>query len=224
MLTRKRFTLSPLAGLALAFLLVGGLTGLHFTAHPAHAQVAPQAADVPGQPPKEVQDLLTALDDLDVMHVLLPLKLTPEQMDKLATAITNAKTDYDKKATALSSAPLLKMADEIRTTRKKAISGTTIPTDFDDRVKAIQKDVSTKRKDIDTQNILSVSAVCKTILTAEQFGICVKLEKDAYKQLKRYNDQATDAQYFNAYIMDVFISNPRIVPLLKEMKVAQTPK
>ena len=114
--------------MAVLALLGGGVIGaFYLTSHSAHAQA--QSRTSAGQASKEVQELLVDLDDLDTLHVLLPLKFTPEQMDKLSAAITSAKTEYDKKYTALSSAPLLKMADEIRETRKKAMAGTPVPTD-----------------------------------------------------------------------------------------------
>jgi hypothetical protein len=45
-----------------------------------------------------------------------------------------------------------------------------------------------------------------------------------YKRSKRYNEKATEAQYFNAYVLDLFVNSPRIVPLLKEMATAQVIK
>ncbi len=205
---------------AVLLLLGGGIAALHLSSHSARAQAPPN----PTQPSKAVEDLLLELDDLDTLHILLPLKLTPEQMDKLIPMFTTAKTDFDKKSAALTSAALLKMADEIRATRKKAIAGTAIPTEFDDRVKAIQMEVAGKRKELDTTNIVAVSNACKTILNADQYALCAKMETDAYKRNKRYNDKATVAQYFNAYVMDAFIANPRTIPLLKEMRAAQPEK
>jgi hypothetical protein len=220
MFTRIHPAVSRLTSLmaAISVLGAGGLA-FYFTAHPAGAQG--QAATDSGQTSKEVQALQVELDDLDTLHVLLPMKFTPEQMDKLVAAISSAKADYDKKYAALSSAPLLKMADEIRETRKKAIAGTAIPTTFDDRVKGIQADFNTKRVELDTNNIVALSAVVKPIFTADQIALCTKMEIDAYKRNKRYSDKATDAQFFNAYVLDVFVGNPRTVPLLKEMRAAK---
>ena len=224
MFTRMRPLLSPIASLAAAGLLLGGLMSLHFTSRPAHAQAPPQAADASGLTPKDTQELITDLDDMDVLHVLLPVKLTPEQMDKLATTITDAKADYDKRVAALTNPPLAKLADEIRSTHEKALRGTMTSADFDERVKVMQKTFVAKRQVLDNENIGRLGPQCKTIVTAEQFAVCVKLEKDAYKQMQKYNEKSSDNQYFNAYVTDVFISNPHIVALLKEMKAAQTPK
>ena len=211
--------ISRLTSLAAVVLLLGGGGGavtLYLTAPAAQAQAPP----TPGQPSKEVQDLLVDLDDIDALHILLPLKLTPEQIDKLIPAITASKADFDKKVAALSSAPLLKIADEIRATRKKAVAGTMVPVEFDDRIKALQLEFSGKRKELDNANIVALSDACKAILTADQVARCAKMETEAYKRNKRYNDKATDAQYFNAYVLDAFINNPRTVPLLKEMRAA----
>lgn len=221
MFTRKHPFVSRLApALTVVSLLVGGLGALHLSSHPARAQAPTNS----GQSAKEVQDLQLALDDIDTLHVLLPLKLTPVQMDKLVAAISTAKAEYEKKLPALSNAPLLKMADEIRDMRKKAIAGTPVPSTFDDRIKGIQADFDAKRLELNTANILAVSNACKPILNADQIALCAKMEIDAYKRNKRYNDKATDAQYFNAYVVDVFIGNPRVMPLLKEMRAAQPGK
>jgi hypothetical protein len=215
MFTRPNPALSRLSSLTVALALVGGGFGaLQVTSHPARAQAPTNAA----QPAKEVQDLLMDLDDIDTLRVLLPMKFTPEQIEKLIPVINNARTDYDTKSAALTSVPLLKMAAEIRETRKKAIAGTPVPTPFDDRIKGIQADVAAKRKALDAANILALSDACRKILTADQYALCIKMEIDAYKRNKRYNDKASEGQYFNAYVLDVFLGNPRTVPLLKELK------
>jgi hypothetical protein len=221
MFTRIPPIVSRLTSLmAVVSLLGAGVVALHLTSPAARAQ----AATGSGLQPKEVQDLLTDLDDLDTLHVLLPLKFTPEQTDKLVAAIAAAKTDFDKKSLPLTSVPLLKMAAEIRETRKKALAGTPVPAAFDDRIKALQTEVIAKRKELDAANIVALSAVCKGILTADQVALCSKMEIDAYKRNKRYNDKATDSQYFNAYVLDVFLGNPRTIPLLQELKAAQAGK
>lgn len=207
-----------LTSLAAVITLLGGAV-LYSTSHPANAQATTSTF---AQQPKEVQDLLTDLDDLDTLHVLLPLKLSGDQMEKLATAITTAKADYDKKSLPLTSTPLLKMADEIRETRKKALAGTPIPSTFDDRIRGIQEDVSKKRTEYENAGLSSLSTAVKAILSAEQISTAAKLEIDAYKRNKRYNDKATDGQYFNAYVLDVFLANARTPQLLREMKTAQS--
>lgn len=223
MFTRIHPVVSRLTSVMAALSVIGGgVVASYLTSHPARAQG--QTAPTSAQTSKDVLELQTALDDLDALHVLLPLKLTSEQMDKIAAAITSAKTDYDKQRLALSSAPLLKMADEIRETRKKAIAGTPVPGAFDVRIQGLQADFNTKRVDLDTKNLVALSAVIKPILTADQVTQCAKMEIDAYKRNKRYNEKTTDVQFFNAYVLDVFIGNPRAVTLLKEMRAAKGDK
>jgi len=226
MFTRIHPVVARLTSVMAALSVIGGgVVASYLTSHPARAQG--QTAPTSGQSPKDskdVQELQTALDDLDALHVLLPLKLTGEQMDKIAAAITSAKTEYDKQFAALNNGSLLKMADEIRETRKKAIAGTPVPAAFDARIQGLQSEFNTKRVDLDTKNLVALSAVIKPILTADQIALCTKMETDAYKRNKRYNEKTTEAQFFNAYVLDVFISNPRAVPLLKEMRAAKGDK
>src|ERR1051325_11023201 len=98
------------------FLLPGLALALLTFSNPVGAQ----EAETNGRPTREAQALLDALDDIDTLRSLTPLKLSADQIDKLIAAVTAAKADYDKKVTALASGPVLKMADDIREARKQA--------------------------------------------------------------------------------------------------------
>jgi hypothetical protein len=200
------------------FLLAILLAGSFRAGRSAHAQ--DQGAGALSQ--KEVQELLDDLDDIDTMHALQPLKVTPDQADRLVTVISAAKADYDKKILALGGSPILKMADEIRTTRRQVLAGKEIPKDFDDRVKKIQQDFYAQRKKLNDQNILRMSTEARNILTPQQIATAAKLEKSTLQKLGRYNPDTTDSQLFNQYVVDIFIYYPRILPLLKEMKAVNT--
>src|SRR5438046_10582176 len=79
------------------FLCLGALTGWSRMLHPAQAQL-PDTGD---KAAREAQALVEALDDIDMLHSLNPLKMTPEQVGKLADAVTATKVDYDQTVTTM---------------------------------------------------------------------------------------------------------------------------
>lgn len=175
-----------------------------------------QEADAGGKPPKEVLQLFDDLDDLDKLHYLNPLKLTTAQIDKLLAAIAAAKETYDKKVADITLPPIRKMGDEIRETKKRALAGADIPKTFDDRIKALQQNYFNQREKINVDNWTGLVTATKKILTEEQVALAIKLAKTGQKGASGQDDK-----WYNVYVLQVFISYPRITPLLNEMKAAK---
>lgn len=186
--------------------------------------VRAQEGDSSGRPTKEAQELLDALDDIDVLRSLTPLKLKPDQLDKLITAITTAKADYNKKVSALASDAVVKMADDIRSMHKEVLAGKTTPKEFDDRVKKLQTEFLTQRDVLNGQNILRMSGAVSAIFTDTQRAAVVKMEKDVMQKLGIYQSGTAESKLFNAYVVDLFINTGRIVPILKDLKAATEAK
>ena len=164
--------------------------------------------------------LVVDLDDILTLRAVTPLKLQSEQMDKLVTALTAAHTDYDAKVNALGTSIYGTSATEIRDVKKAALAGGAIPKDFEDRMRKNQTDFLAQRDALNTANIKAVAAACKAVLTDQQVAVATKLERDQWDKDHPTAKDATDAQLYNLYCVDLFISNPRIVPLLKEMRAA----
>src|SRR5258708_1950678 len=73
------------------FLLAGALLwAQHKTPAVAQSQDASKATAT-------AQELAEAVDDIDRLRVLNPLKLTADQLDQLASGLTTIRADYDKK-------------------------------------------------------------------------------------------------------------------------------
>ena len=83
----------------------------------------PQNPGETGKPSGEVLALFDMIDDIDWLRNLNPLKLKSEQITRMIAAITTVKTDYDKKAAALATTRVVKVAEEIRATKKKVLAG-----------------------------------------------------------------------------------------------------
>ena len=169
----------------------------------------------------EATAIVADLDDIERLRVLNPLKLQPEQLDKLITALTSAQTEYDKKVNALGASIFVPLGSEVRDVRKKALGGSSIPKDFDDKLKKAQTDFLKQRDDLNTENIKSVAAACKMVFTDKQVTAATKMERDQWNKDHPDIKDATDTQLFNLYCVDVLISNPRSISLLKEIRAAQ---
>jgi hypothetical protein len=163
------------------------------------------------------------LDDIDRLRVLNPLKLEPDQIDKLVAALTSAQADYEKKVNSLGAGTFGPVASEARDVKRQVLTGGAIPRDFDDKIKKIQTDFLKQRDDLNTANIKAVAAACRSVLTDRQVTVATKLERDQWNKDHPDVKDATDTQLFNLYCVDLFIANPRAIPLLKEMRAAAKP-
>ena len=216
---RKRFALNVrparvgfLLSIALTLTFMGG-------ASLARAQDKDKAG-------ADVAQLLSDVNDIDFLRPLIPLKLTPEQMDKMAAAIAASQAAYDKKLKAIAGPTLAKLADRIHDVKQKALQGEPIPQEFDTYAQAAEKQLIASRVKLDQDTIVLLSGALEDILTAEQVKIAAKLDKDAQIKLKKVaaTAQKTDAQWFASYVTDAIFTSPRIVPLLKEMRAVAAPK
>ncbi len=171
--------------------------------------------------PPATQELITALEDIDHMRNLNPLKLTPEQLDKIITLLGDAKAEYEKKVNALGSVPLLQIADEIKSTKKQMLTGGLLPEEFDLKIQRIQNSFWVRRQSLNFENLGKVSKEMNAILTPKQIEIATKQEKEHYTKEGNDPAKATNAQLFNLYLADSFIGYSRMIPLLKEMRNAE---
>ena len=189
-----------------------GFTLVGYGAHGAKAQGS--------KTPDEMSAIFDDINDIDKLRVLNPLKLTAEQVGKLVTLVQDEQKAYNKRLADAAVAPLKPLAKDVKEIRSKLLSGGTIPTDFDEKVKNIQTDFLAKRKKEDAGTVSTLSAGMKQILTKEQVDVAVGLtrnltKKDGQDTLKGDNDA-----FFNLYVIGTFITYPRIVPLLQDMQKA----
>lgn len=178
--------------------------------------------DAQEKPPvkSDAAAIVVELDDIDRLRVLNPLKLQPDQLDKLATALSSAQADYDKKVKALGEAVFGPTAGEVQAMKKQVLGGGAVPKEFEDKIKKLQADFLKQRDELNTANIQHVASACKMVLTDTQVAAATKLERDQWEKDHTDSKNVTDTQLFNLYCVDMFISNPRAVPLLKEMRAA----
>ncbi len=174
----------------------------------------------------DVAQLISDLDDIDTMRPLIPLKLTPEELDRMISVISAVQTDYDKKFKAIAGPALVKLADQIRDVKQRTLKGEAIPKDFDALAKQAEAEIIGKRKTLDADILVSVATSLESILTSDQVKIAAKLDKDAQTRLGKAtpNTQRTEDQWFGSYVKDAVITVPRIVAVLKQMRAAANAK
>ncbi|HZO91468.1 MAG TPA: hypothetical protein VFB38_24310 [Chthonomonadaceae bacterium] len=199
------------------FLLALALAAAMAAAPIARAQGQPPQ---PGSaPPKETLELFNDLDDINKLSALNPLHLTPEQLDKMIIVVSAAQADYEKKLTALKLASIHSIASEVPEMKRRALAGGAVPKTFLDRVIALSQSFLTRKDRLDADALIGMATQLRGILTPQQVDTAVQLIKEQAPKDGMSTRGAND-KWFNAYVLQVFISYPRIVPLLKEMRAA----
>lgn len=206
---RRKKAQSMLLVLCLSVAL--GLCGLST----AHAQETASTTS-------DVTQLVNDLDDIDALRPVLPLKLTMEQLDKIIATVSAMQTGYDKKLKAIAGPALVKLADQIRDVKQKSLKGEAIPKDFDLVAKQAEAEIVGKRKTLDAETLAALTNQLENILTPEQVKMAAKMDKDAQIKVGKATaaTQRTEPLWFASYVRDAFITVPRIVPVLKQMRSA----
>jgi hypothetical protein len=174
--------------------------------------------------PKEVQAVFADISDIDKLRILNPLKLSGEQLDKIIAVLKKAQTEYNSKLQEAAVPPVRNLAKEIRDTRQTMLEKhTTVPKDFDEKVKKIQSDFTKRRDAEDATTLKSVSDSIRAILKEDQIATAVSIARKFAEQDGKPTMKGADDKFFNLYVLGTFILYPRIVPLLEDMrKVADT--
>lgn len=170
--------------------------------------------------PEEVMALFNDITDIDKMRVLNPLKLTAVQLDKLISTIRASQESFNRRLDAAAIPPIRAIAKEIRETRQKLLKGGEIPKDFDEKVRKLHEDFLKRRKAEEENTLKSLAAAIRSILTEQQVQQAVTIARKWTEENGQPTKQGTNEQFFNLYVLGTFITYPRIVPLLEDMRKA----
>ena len=198
------------------------LAAMVFAAMGMACRVGAQAPSSPASgsaTEKQVTALFYDLDDIDWLKSLTPLKLTPDELDKLIAAMSAAKDAYDKQWVELAMAQLKPISAEINDVKHKALKGGEVPDDFYMRAKKASAGFAEARNKLDLQTLALVAPVIHDILTPAQIMTAAKMSRSQAAQDGKPT-AGTDTQWFNKYVQSVILGHPRIVALLKEMRAA----
>lgn len=172
--------------------------------------------------PAEVAALLDDVADIRTIEVLRPLKLTAEQMDKLAATILASQKEYHTKLFAVAVPPIRDMAKDIKETRRKMVSGAAMPSDLKDKVKEFEDAFKDQQKKQNEATLRGLIASTLAILKDDQVEGARALAKKDIKDQGHDPGKATPEQLYNYFVLKVFINYPRIVPVLQEMSKARS--
>ncbi len=195
------------------FLLLGGAVGT-----PVRARAQGQESPPPSS--KEIDQLYDMLDDINKLNVLNPLKLTPDQLDKLIAVADATATDYAQKVAALKAQSIHDLAKEIRATKQRAVAGGEITQSFLTQIISRSDSLAKKRDDLDINTWVAMIAKVRQILTPDQYNTAIKEIRTQADKEPDINSHGKPEQWFNMFVLQVFLKYPRIVPLLKEMRAA----
>ncbi len=170
---------------------------------------------------RETGAILDAVNDIDKLRVIMPLKLSGSQIDKIVEAIVKGRAAFNKEIEQAATQPPARMADEIRRVKASALTGAPIPKDFDDRIKKMQDAFLEKRKSAENTALKSLSDAARAVLTPAQIKSAADSAKSAAEELAGGSPlKGTEAQWFNYYVLNVLIRYDRIDVLLAEVKAA----
>lgn len=198
-----------LAGAAL-FLLTGSLGIASRRARPAQQQPPAQTAL-----PKDVQDLMLEFDDIGELRTITPLKLTPEQIDKIVVYVGEGQAEYNKKNADLLAKTIRDVAGTIKQAKKEALQGK--PAQGEEQVAKAMTAMLSKRSSLEVGIMTTMSDKVMAVLTPKQQEAMAKVARE-YQGKKEGKDNVSVAQYCKLYIYRVFAGYARSTTVLKELK------
>ncbi len=199
-----------LVGVSL-FLLMGGVGLSSRMARHSKRQQNPPAQNTL---PKDVQDLMMDFDDIGELRALTPLKLTPEQIDKIVEYVGAGQAEYNKKNADLLTTTIRSMGDTIKRAKKEALQGK--PAQGEEQVVKAMNVMLPKRSSLEVNIMTVMSDKVIAILTPKQQEAMAKVARDA--QGKNSKDNISTAQYCKLYVYRVLAGYARSVTILNELK------
>ena len=181
---------------------------------------SPRALAQGAPPPAEIVAVLDHIADIDKMRVIAPLRLNAAQVGKIIDAIRAGERDYSKALDAAAIPTIRSIAEEVRETRRKALAGETIPSEFTEKVRKLSDEFAKTRQQEYLAAVRRLAEAIKRILTEEQFAAAVKIARDVAKEDRTTRATGSDDQFFNLYVVGTFVSYPRITPLLEDLRKA----
>ncbi len=197
------------------FLLVGGL-GLSLRT-PSHAK---QQNVGPTPLPSDVQELMSTVDDIGELRTITPLKLTPDQIDKIVAYVNTGQAEYSTKNNDLVSKTIRGLADTIKKAKKEALQGK--PAQGEEQVLKAMNSIQPKRSqfEVDAMNVMCDKILA--ILTPKQQETMAKVAKDALPNTPD-KKSITTSNLCKLYIYRVFVGYSRAPKVLMELKAEIEP-
>ncbi|NUQ71142.1 MAG: hypothetical protein HUU17_10005 [Chthonomonadales bacterium] len=187
------------------------LLALALMPRPASAQADPSL-------PPGTSAVFDAIDDLDKLRLLNPIGINGAQARKIVELLETRQKAYNQRLIELAVEPLKAIGEEIKATRDRLLTGGSIPTELDERIKKSQKDFVAKRKVEQDKNLKLVADGFRAILTPEQNKKIIDSARQDFEM-----GRGTDEQFYNLWVRETIIAYPRILPLFRDIAKARMP-
>ena len=164
----------------------------------------------------EIDQLLTALVDINWFHNVRPLNLTSEQIDRLLAAHEKAFKRLNE-VVQQEAQTLRSRKDEILRVREDASRGKSVPKEFIEAMRQLEQDAARRRRELRTQVITEIGTELKPRFTEEQMDYMVKRSREVL-QASGVNAEKLDRdQLYMFFVENVFLIE-RAPILLREWK------
>jgi hypothetical protein len=118
-------------------------------------------------PPADVQKTLNEIGDLDILKALVPLKLTPEQIEKLREVLGTVAAAGEAKRKADNDA-IRALATDVSKARTEALAGGDISAELEQRVLKAFGDVEKRFAETKKEAVNAIYGVARPLLTETQ--------------------------------------------------------
>ncbi|MEN3001398.1 MAG: hypothetical protein ABDI19_06105 [Armatimonadota bacterium] len=191
--------------------LIVALIGVAFVATRAQEKTAN-----PATAQAEIDQLLTALVDINWFHNVRLLNLTAEQVDRLLAAHEKAFKQLDELIQQEAKA-LRQRKDEILRVREEASRGKSVPKEFIEAMRQIEQDAAHRRRELRTKVVAEIGTELKPRFTEEQMEYMIKRSREVL-QANRVNPEKMERdQLYMFFVEHVFLIE-RAPILLREWK------
>lgn len=177
--------------------------------------IAIQAQEKPAST-AEIDQLLTALADINWFHNVRPLNLTSEQIDRLLTAHEKAFKQLNE-LVQQEAQTLRHRKEEILRVREDASRGKSVPKEFIEAMRQIEQDAARRRKELRAKVIAEISTELKPRFTEEQMDYMVKRSREVLQASKVDTEKWERDQLYMFFVENVFLVE-RAPALLKEWR------
>lgn len=186
---------------------------------------APAAEPAKGENviPREVLALFDDIDDIDKLRVIAPLNITPDQVDKIIALLDTTSRSQNVRLSALAVPPIKDLAAEIKAVRAKMLTGGAIPKDFDQKVVKLQAAFVKQKKAEEAKSLVTVTTGIFNLFTKTQISKAVQITRANTMLDGKPTMEGDDNAFFTYYVLNTFMSYPRMIPLLLDIKKAQQP-
>ena len=193
----------------------------------AQKDAAPPAAPPADSVPADVQKTLIDIGDLSLLRALLPVKLTPSQIDKILTPLQALQTEGAARRKTNETA-LRALSAEVAKARDAALkTGETVPADIEAKIVKAFAEADKRYAEAKKAAIDRVLPVVQNNLTAEQKTVIKNYVEEKMLQGKKFSAKAKPDAIENAaleiYIDRIFLDD-RSIPVLTLLKKTPAPE